>query len=110
MAVKGGILSGPYTSFEDSIETEGYLFTRLRQLGIRSVFGVGNCNGLNAAYTTAGYARINGLSALITTLSVGELSDLSGIAGACTERPLLFILGRLLEISTITVLDASMTA
>ena len=57
-----------------------YLFTRLRQLGVGSVFGlpgdfslqlldyvepaglkwVGNCNELNAGYVADGYARVKG--------------------------------------------------
>ncbi|PLB45482.1 pyruvate decarboxylase [Aspergillus steynii IBT 23096] len=83
-----------------------YLLTRLRQLGIQSVFGVpgdynlrlldfvipsglhwvGTCNELNAAYAADAYARINGLSALITTFGVGELSAINGIAGAYAEK------------------------
>lgn len=83
-----------------------YLFNRLRQLGIGSVFGVpgdynlrlldfvvpsglhwvGNCNELNAAYAADGHARINGLSALITTYRVGELSAINCIAGAFAEK------------------------
>ncbi|KAJ9139211.1 Pyruvate decarboxylase [Pleurostoma richardsiae] len=89
-----------------SVKVAEYLFTRLRQLGIRSVFGVpgdynlslldyvepsglhwvGNCNELNAAYAADGYARIHGVSALITTFGVGELSAINGIAGAYAER------------------------
>ncbi|KAA8647421.1 hypothetical protein EYZ11_011556 [Aspergillus tanneri] len=83
-----------------------YLFTRLQQLGIESIFGVpgdynlrlldfvtpsglhwvGNCNELNAAYAADGYARIKGASALITTFGVGELSAINGIAGAYAEK------------------------
>lgn len=57
-----------------------YLFTRLRQLGVDSIFGlpgdynlnlldyvepaklhwIGNCNELNAGYAADGYARIKG--------------------------------------------------
>lgn len=90
----------------DSIQLGDYLFTRLLQLGVGSVFGVpgdynlrlldhivpsglhwvGNCNELNAAYAADGYARINGLSALVTTFGVGELSAANGIAGAYAER------------------------
>ena len=90
----------------DSIKLADYLFVRLRQLGVQSVFGVpgdynlrlldfvvpaglhwvGNCNELNAAYAADGYARLNGLSALITTFGVGELSAANGIAGAYAER------------------------
>jgi len=69
-----------------------YLLNRLKQLGIRDIFGVpgdyafpinnaicddkklrwiGCCNELNAAYAADGYARINGMSALSTTFGVG---------------------------------------
>lgn len=98
----------------DNIKLADYLFTRLRQLGVGSVFGVpgdynlrlldyvvpaglhwvGNCNELNAAYAADGYSRINGLSALITTFGVGELSAANGIAGAYAERsPVIHIVG-----------------
>lgn len=90
----------------DTIKLADYLFVRLTQLGVQSMFGVpgdynlrlldfvvpaglhwvGNCNELNAAYSADGYARINGLSALITTFGVGELSAANGIAGAYAER------------------------
>lgn len=97
-----------------SITVADYLFSRLRQLGVDSVFGVpgdynlrlldfvepsglhwtGNCNELNAAYAADGYARINGLSAMITTFGVGELSAINGIAGAFTEKaPIVHIVG-----------------
>lgn len=59
-----------------------YLFTRLRSLGLDSIFGlpgdynlrlldyvepsglqwVGNCNELNAGYAADGYSRIKGIS------------------------------------------------
>lgn len=98
----------------DSIPLADYLFTRLRQLGVQSIFGVpgdynlrlldyvvpaglhwvGNCNELNAAYAADGYARINGLSAIVTTFGVGELSASNGIAGAYGERsPVVHIVG-----------------
>lgn len=97
-----------------SIKVADYLFTRLRQLGVDSVFGVpgdfnlrlldfvepsgmrwvGNCNELNGAYAADGYARIKGLSALITTYGVGELSAINGIAGAFAETsPIVHIVG-----------------
>ncbi|KAF2753593.1 pyruvate decarboxylase [Pseudovirgaria hyperparasitica] len=89
-----------------TIKLADYLFTRLHQLEVHSVFGVpgdynlrlldyvepnklhwvGNCNELNAAYAADGYARIAGLSALITTFGVGELSAINGVAGAYAER------------------------
>jgi indolepyruvate decarboxylase len=88
-----------------------YLLNRLKQLGIRDIFGVpgdyafpinnaicddkelrwiGCCNELNAAYAADGYARINGMSALSTTYGVGELSALCGIAGSYAEHNLVF--------------------
>jgi indolepyruvate decarboxylase len=88
-----------------------YLLDRLKQLGIREIFGVpgdfafpiddaicddkdfrwiGCCNELNAAYAADGYARIKGMSALSTTFGVGELSALCGIAGSYTEHNLVF--------------------
>ncbi|KAJ5594835.1 Pyruvate decarboxylase [Penicillium hispanicum] len=98
----------------DTIKLADYLFARLRQLGVNSMFGVpgdynlrlldfvtpsglhwvGNCNELNAAYAADGYARINGLSAIVTTYGVGELSAANGIAGAYAERsPIVHIVG-----------------
>jgi indolepyruvate decarboxylase len=88
-----------------------YLLNRLKQLGIRDIFGVpgdyafpindaicsdqelrwvGCCNELNAAYAADGYARIKGMSALCTTFGVGELSALCGIAGSYAEHNLVF--------------------
>ena len=66
-----------------TIKVADYLFARLCQLGIQSIFGVpgdynlrlldfvepsglhwvGTCNELNGAYAADGYARINGLGA-----------------------------------------------
>ncbi|MGB9940911.1 alpha-keto acid decarboxylase family protein [Methanosarcina sp.] len=92
-----------------------YLLDRLKQLGIRDIFGVpgdfafpinnaicddkelrwiGCCNELNAAYAADGYARINRMSALCTTFGVGELSALCGIAGSYAEHnPVFHIVG-----------------
>ncbi|UKZ79973.1 hypothetical protein TrVFT333_007737 [Trichoderma virens FT-333] len=99
---------------QSTIPLGAYLFNRVQQLGIRSVFGVpgdynlalldfiepsgldwvGNCNELNAAYAADGYARIHGLSVVITTFGVGELSAINGIAGAYAERaPVIHIVG-----------------
>ncbi|KUJ09036.1 thiamine pyrophosphate enzyme [Mollisia scopiformis] len=84
----------------------GYLFARLHQLGVRSVYGVpgdynltlldylepaglhwaGNCNELNAGYAADGYSRVKGIGALITTFGVGELSAINAIAGAYAEK------------------------
>ncbi|KAK0648730.1 pyruvate decarboxylase-like protein [Cercophora newfieldiana] len=91
-----------------------YLFTRIHQLGIRSIHGlpgdfnlialdyipktglkwVGSVNELNAAYAADGYARCLGIGALITTFGVGELSALNGVAGAYSEHvPVIHIVG-----------------
>ncbi|KAI2627525.1 pyruvate decarboxylase [Hypoxylon sp. NC1633] len=96
------------------VDVAEYLFTRLHQIGIRSVHGlpgdfnlvaldylpkaglkwVGNCNELNAAYAADGYARVNGIGAIITTFGVGELSAVNGIAGAYSEHvPVVHIVG-----------------
>lgn len=92
-----------------------HVLARLKQLGIRDVFGVpgdyafpindaicrdrelrwiGCANELNAAYAADGYARIRGAAALNTTYGVGELSALSGIAGAYAESlPVFHLVG-----------------
>lgn len=90
-----------------SITVGNYLFNRVKQLGISSIFGVpgdfnlslldkiyeveglrwiGNTNELNAGYAADGYSRINGLGVLITTFGVGELSTLNAVAGAYAEH------------------------
>ncbi|CCD22409.1 alpha-keto acid decarboxylase family protein NDAI_0A02510 [Naumovozyma dairenensis CBS 421] len=84
-----------------------YLFERLHQVSVDTIFGLpgdfnltlldkvyevagmrwaGNANELNAAYAADGYARIKGMSCLITTFGVGELSALNGIAGSYAEH------------------------
>ncbi|MBL7489651.1 alpha-keto acid decarboxylase family protein [Frankia sp. AgB1.9] len=92
-----------------------HVLNRLRDLGIRHVFGVpgdyafpvddaviahpdiqwmGNCNELNAAYCADGYARVHGMGAVSTTYGVGELSAINGIAGAYTEHlPVFHLVG-----------------
>jgi len=102
-------------SREASVSVGDYLLVRLRELGIRHVFGVpgdfnlgvleqllkhselrwvGCCNELNAAYAADGYARLRGVSALLTAYGVGELSTVNGIAGAYAERvPVVAITG-----------------
>ncbi|KAL2831494.1 thiamine diphosphate-binding protein [Aspergillus cavernicola] len=91
-----------------------YLFARLHQLGVDSIFGlpgdynlqlldyvapsrlhwIGNCNELNAGYAADGYSRIKGIGALVTTFGVGELSAVNAIAGAYAERaPVVHIVG-----------------
>lgn len=99
---------------EKPVDVAEYLFTRLHQLGVRSVHGVpgdfnlvaldylpdcklnwvGSVNELNAAYAADGYARVNKIAALITTFGVGELSALNGVAGAFSEHiPVVHIVG-----------------
>ncbi|MDI6034847.1 alpha-keto acid decarboxylase family protein [Flavobacterium sp. LB2P84] len=84
-----------------------YLFERLNQVKVQTIFGLpgdfnlslldkiyeveglrwaGNANELNAAYAADGYSRVKGLSAIITTFGVGELSALNGIAGSYAEH------------------------
>ncbi|KAI1484601.1 pyruvate decarboxylase [Biscogniauxia mediterranea] len=96
------------------VDVSEYLFTRLHQIGVRSVHGlpgdynlvaldylpkagltwVGSCNELNAAYAADGYARVKGISAIMTTFGVGELSAINGIAGAYSEMvPVVHIVG-----------------
>ncbi|KAK4228138.1 thiamine diphosphate-binding protein [Podospora fimiseda] len=91
-----------------------YLFLRLKQLGIETVFGVpgdyelalldlveplglkwiGTPNELIGAYAADGYARINGAGALVTTFGPGELSALCGIGGSyCESVPIVHIVG-----------------
>ncbi|KAK6811029.1 Pyruvate decarboxylase [Aspergillus parasiticus] len=91
-----------------------YLFKRLRQLGVDSIFGVpgdynltlldhvvpsglkwvGNCNELNAGYAADGYSRIKDIGAVVTTFGVGELSAINAIAGAYAEKaPVVHIVG-----------------
>lgn len=84
-----------------------YLFERLNQLQVQTIFGLpgdfnlslldkiyevdgmrwaGNANELNAAYAADGYSRVKGLACLITTFGVGELSALNGVGGAYAEH------------------------
>nr|AAQ73618.1 pyruvate decarboxylase [Lachancea kluyveri] len=84
-----------------------YLFERLNQVDVKTIFGLpgdfnlslldkiyevpgmrwaGNANELNAAYAADGYARVKGMSCIITTFGVGELSALNGIAGSYAEH------------------------
>src|SRR5260370_42224331 len=91
-----------------------YVLSRLREIGIKDVFGVagdfafpiddavctrqdmrwiGSCNELNAAYAADGYARIHGMAALCTTHGVGALSAINGVAGSHPENLPIFHLG-----------------
>ncbi|KIW01164.1 uncharacterized protein PV09_07449 [Verruconis gallopava] len=97
-----------------TIKLADYLFTRLRQLGVESIFGVpgdynlqlldfvepaglhwvGTCNELNGGYAADAYSRIKGIAAMITTFGVGELSAINAIAGANAElAPIVHIVG-----------------
>ena len=101
-------------SLEKPVDVAEYLFTRLHQIGVRSVHGVpgdynlvsldyipdcgldwvGSVNELNAAYAADGYARVKGIAAIVTTFGVGELSALNGLAGAYAEHvPVVHIVG-----------------
>ncbi|KNG90456.1 putative pyruvate decarboxylase [Aspergillus nomiae NRRL 13137] len=103
------------SAMKTPIDIAEYLFTRLHQLGVRTIQGVpgdynlaaldyipkvgltwvGNCNELNAGYSADAYARIKGISAIITTFGVGELSALNAIAGAYSEHvPVVHIVGQ----------------
>ncbi|KAI0461797.1 Pyruvate decarboxylase 1 [Komagataella kurtzmanii] len=92
-----------------------YIFERLKQIDVKTIFGVpgdfnlalldhiyevegmrwaGNANELNAAYAADGYSRVKSMAALITTFGVGELSAVNGIAGSFAEHVgLLHIVG-----------------
>ncbi|KAL4786571.1 thiamine diphosphate-binding protein [Aspergillus varians] len=102
------------SSDSSKVDLAEYLFTRLHQVGIRTVHGVpgdfnlvsldcikpaglhwaGNANNLNAGYAADGYARIKGISALVTTFGVGELSAVNAMAGAYADKvPVIHIVG-----------------
>ncbi|ODV86506.1 hypothetical protein CANARDRAFT_6971 [[Candida] arabinofermentans NRRL YB-2248] len=101
---------------KDEITISEYIFLRIYQLGIKSIFGVpgdfnlsllehlydipdlnwiGCCNELNASYAADAYSKTtNKMSVLLTTYGVGELSAINGIAGSYSEySPLLHIVG-----------------
>ncbi|KAF5592828.1 pyruvate decarboxylase [Fusarium pseudocircinatum] len=96
------------------IKVGDYLFRRLHELGIRSVFGVpgdyelalldlvtdndlawkGNPNELISSYVADGYARVRGAGAFVTTFGPGELSAYCGMAGHYAEFvPVVHIVG-----------------
>ena len=92
-----------------------FLLRRLKEAGIRHLFGVpgdynlellqqlqdtgslnwiGTCSELNASYVADGYARLNGLGALLVTNGVGPLSAINGVGGAYSEHvPVICIAG-----------------
>ncbi|ROW00234.1 hypothetical protein VSDG_03451 [Cytospora chrysosperma] len=85
---------------QEPVDVAKYLYTRLYQIGIRSVHGLPGDYNLSSldyipeSYAADGYARVKGISALVTTFGVGELSALNGIAGAYAEQvPLIHIVG-----------------
>lgn len=94
-----------------------YMWERLHQVGVDTVFGVPgdfnlqfldsiyhtaglkfitNQNELNAAYAADGYARVKGApGCFVTTHGVGELSAINGVAGAMSEHvKLIHIVGQ----------------
>ncbi|USP78278.1 Pyruvate decarboxylase [Curvularia clavata] len=93
---------------ENKITLGRYMWERIHQLGVDTIFGVpgdfnlqfldyifhvdglkwnGNQNELNAAYAADGYARIKNIpGCFVTTHGVGELSALNGIAGSMSEN------------------------
>ncbi|KAK9369637.1 thiamine diphosphate-binding protein [Lipomyces kononenkoae] len=96
------------------MEIGSYLFERIKELGIKTVFGVpgdyelvlldmvfdagvnwaGNANELIASYAADGYARVNGYGAFVTTFGPGELSAYCGMAGQYAEYvPVVHIVG-----------------
>lgn len=99
---------------EETIDLAQYIFTRLQQLGVQTIYGVpsdfnltaldyvaptglswaGNANELNAGYAADGYARIKGLAAVFTAFGVGELSATNAIGGAYAEyAPVVHVVG-----------------
>jgi phenylpyruvate decarboxylase len=103
-------------STKSEVTISEYIFQRIFQLGVKSIFGVpgdfnlkflehiydvpginwiGCCNELNASYAADAYAKASKkIGVLLTTYGVGELSALNGVAGAYTEfAPLLHLVG-----------------
>ncbi len=91
-----------------------YLLQRLRELGVKHLFGVpgdyvldfldqviddpiewvGTCNELNAGYAADGYARLKGIGGAVVTYAVGGFSALNAVAGAFAEMvPVVLISG-----------------
>lgn len=93
---------------ENKIPLGRYMWERIHQIGVDTIFGVpgdfnlqfldqifhvdglkwtGNQNELNASYAADGYARIKNVpGCFVTTHGVGELSALNGIAGSMSEN------------------------
>jgi indolepyruvate decarboxylase len=103
------------TSTSQHMTIGEFLLRRLKEAGVRHLFGVpgdynlellqqlqdtgalkwvGTCSELNASYAADGYARLNGLGALLVTNGVGALSAINGIGGSCSEHvPVICIAG-----------------
>ncbi|KAE9987344.1 hypothetical protein EG328_003068 [Venturia inaequalis] len=94
---------------QDQITLGFYLWTRIKQIGVSTIFGVpgdfnlellddiykipslsfiGSSNELNAAYSADGYGRVKeGVPGVfITTHGVGEMSAINGVLGSLCER------------------------
>ena len=92
----------------------GYLIRRLREYGVRDVFGIpgdfvlqfygmlegsdlrviGTTREDNAGYAADAYARVHGMGALCVTYCVGGLSTCNSVAGAFAEKsPVVVITG-----------------
>lgn len=109
--------AAPKPKTDDFVYSGRYLFDRLVEVGVDTVFGLpgdfnfglcdivdshphlqwaGNAGELGAAYAADGYARVKVITpgVLLTTWGVGELSALNGIMGAFAEMiPLVHIVG-----------------
>lgn len=103
------------TRMSGQIALGTYLFEKIKEAGVHSIFGVpgdfnlalldhvkevegvrwvGNANELNAGYSADGYSRVNGFACLVTTFGVGELSCVNAVAGSYAEHvPLIHIVG-----------------
>ena len=98
----------------ESMTVGKYLIHRLRERGLKHVFGIpgdyvlnfydmlsrsplrviGTCTEAGAGFAADAYARVNGLGALCVTYCVGGLSALNAVAGAYAEKsPLIVISG-----------------
>lgn len=105
-----------YFASDDQITVSEYIYRRILQLEVKSVFGVpgdfilsfcdeikktpelnwvGTCNELNGSYAADGYAKTSGkIGVFVSTFGVGELSAINGISGAFLEyAPVLHIVG-----------------
>jgi indolepyruvate decarboxylase len=103
------------SSLTQRIAIGDFLLRRLKEAGVRHLFGVpgdynlallqqlqdtgtlkwiGTCSELNASYAADGYARLDGLGALLVTNGVGPLSAINGVAGSYSDHvPVICISG-----------------